>query len=443
MYLSDRELVDRFGTRRPGRQLVAIETAALPVTLIGAQVLAQEEKGIPLVDEFVLRSASHGIDSASEMASFLGIEEGILEATLAGQLSAGNLIYDPRLQRIKLTHRGEVVAKELTSLRPTDVELSIVFDRLTWRIADYRESDLITRKQATEQGYIVIPPAQSVRISRSHVPPKEIEDLVARGKDTLRKYQVLDVESVRARKHRFLPIKLLIFSDGHSSAPELMAIVDGMESTAHENVLEDNGGASAIGISLASSADPAQSPDDVADEVHALLIDAGNTLDVEPDAHPLISQIGVFDHRDHLQAALSSASRRILILSPWIRRAVVDDAFVGDLERRLKDGVSVAIGHGYGPDDRGSDSNALKALESLRRRFPSLFSLVRLSSTHAKVLIYDDTYITTSFNWLSFRGDPTRTYRMEEGTLVRSRIYADKVFERYSRVLSGAVFPER
>jgi hypothetical protein len=35
------------------------------------------------------------------------------------------------------------------------------------------------------------------------------------------------------------------------------------------------------------------------------------------------------------------------------------------------------------------------------------------------VLIFDDKWISTSFNWVSFKGDPDRTCRMDEGTLVR------------------------
>jgi RecJ-like exonuclease len=56
---------------------------------------------------------------------------------------------------------------------------------------------------------------------------------------------------------------------------------------------------------------------------------------------------------------------------------------------------------------------------------------VRLKNTHAKVLVGDDFYVTTSFNWLSFRGDSSRRYRMEEGTLIRDRALADQAYERY------------
>jgi phosphatidylserine/phosphatidylglycerophosphate/cardiolipin synthase-like enzyme len=51
----------------------------------------------------------------------------------------------------------------------------------------------------------------------------------------------------------------------------------------------------------------------------------------------------------------------------------------------------------------------------------------RLGNTHAKVLISDDRYIiVTSFNWLSFRGDPKRTFRDERGTLVSRAEYVEQ-----------------
>ena len=47
-----------------------------------------------------------------------------------------------------------------------------------------------------------------------------------------------------------------------------------------------------------------------------------------------------------------------------------------------------------------------------------------------KVLISDRQFIvTTSFNWLSFRGDPNRTFRDEQGMFVGVRDVIDKRFD--------------
>ena len=52
-----------------------------------------------------------------------------------------------------------------------------------------------------------------------------------------------------------------------------------------------------------------------------------------------------------------------------------------------------------------------------RRALPNL-TLVRLRDAAPPCLIFNDTWINSSFDWLSFRGRPERTYRREEGTLI-------------------------
>lgn len=42
--------------------------------------------------------------------------------------------------------------------------------------------------------------------------------------------------------------------------------------------------------------------------------------------------------------------------------------------------------------------------------------MVNLGNTHEKVLLVDGKYVViTSFNWLSFKGDPNRGFRQETG----------------------------
>jgi hypothetical protein len=90
--------------------------------------------------------------------------------------------------------------------------------------------------------------------------------------------------------------------------------------------------------------------------------------------------------------------------------------------------VRVDIAHGY-EDGSKSDQRAIDKLERLARRYPDLMKVTRLKNTHAKVLIFDDTCVTTSFNWLSFKGALDRTYRMERGNFVRSQEHVDKEYE--------------
>ncbi|MBG6060103.1 hypothetical protein RCH16_003585 [Cryobacterium sp. MP_M5] len=444
MFLTDLEIRQRFGAKRPGLELIAIEDAAIPVTVIGAQVLAQEEKGMPLLDEFVLRSAAQGMTKTNDVASLLGVDALMLDATVAGQYTAGNLDYDPSTATFRLTPRGEVAARDLTLATPVEQEIPVIFDRAIWRVGDYREHDLINKRDAETSGMIFLPALNTRRVTTVDVRSRDVEDLLDAGRTGRAKgLQILEVTRVRVSKYQYLPVKLLAFSNGSEDAPELMVLVDGDDSAMHENHLESLGGAKKLGMRIERATATLQTLDvpEVAEleaevrEFSATSIQVVESevpgLLVSENQVPSVTQIGMFDHRFHLKEALTSARERILIIAPWVKSAVVNTEFMADLERRLRAGVTVHIGHGIGDSDEGSHEAALRRLMNLQRRFPENFKFLRLPNTHAKILIYDNTYITTSFNWLSFRGDPDRTYRMEEGTLVRSPRLATKTYNKY------------
>jgi hypothetical protein len=78
----------------------------------------------------------------------------------------------------------------------------------------------------------------------------------------------------------------------------------------------------------------------------------------------------------------------------------------------------VHVGYGIGIDDADSHQRALDRLGNLSEKYAN-FVFRRLQNSHAKVLIFDGALVITSFNWLSFVGDPQRTFRDERGLLVR------------------------
>ncbi|WP_018790552.1 S1 RNA-binding domain-containing protein [Salinispora arenicola] len=85
----------------------------------------------------------------------------------------------------------------------------------------------------------------------------------------------------------------------------------------------------------------------------------------------------------------------------------------------------------WGPGDTdGTDQEALDALHAAARRANRL-AVVRVATTLAKMLISDSYYITTNFNWLSFRGEPSRIYRPDDGELVQDQALADHAYDTY------------
>jgi hypothetical protein len=123
----------------------------------------------------------------------------------------------------------------------------------------------------------------------------------------------------------------------------------------------------------------------------------------------------------------------MLVIAPWITAALVDAKFPGRLASLLKTNVKVYVCYGIkrqateNPDPR--DEAAKDRLGALARRFVN-FIFKRLGNTHAKVLIKDDEFAAgSSFNWLSFKGDPDRTFRDEQGVLIQDSKLVDQKFE--------------
>jgi hypothetical protein len=413
----------RFGAIRPGLELISVEAVAVPVTRVRVDVLAQQRKRLPLLEEFVLRFADAGLRSLDEISGMCGMDAQLVESAVANLVGSGDVIYASHA--IGLTSRGRQAVLELNAVVPVEQNLPFSFDRMMWEVADYRASDFLSGSQADERGLIRLPASKSQRIAVEDLSPRALNDLLKVGQRASRETEILVTRKVYPDVHRFLPADLLVFAGRSGEDIELAVVVDDELSEAHSAAVAAAGGASALNLKLV----PSDERPRLSSELEAVrtIGATGST----PDTVPQVGSVSVFEHRDYLADALTNTKRRLLLISPWVRSAVVDSVFVAQLESLLVAGVEVHLGHGYGRDDRGSDESALARLAELKSRFPESFNLVRLPNTHAKILISDDYWISTSFNWLSFQGNPDRTYRMEEGTIVRITSQVDKAYQRF------------
>src|ERR1700755_3367511 len=129
-----------------------------------------------------------------------------------------------------------------------------------------------------------------------------------------------------------------------------------------------------------------------------------------------IRNLSVYEHAAVFDDALKNSVSRLRIISPWIRRKVVNETFILDIESLLKKKVDVFIGYGIGDDK--FDKGVVNKLIRLSERY-SNFEFKEFGDTHAKVLLSDSRYyVVGSFNWLSFRGDSLATFRDEQSVLV-------------------------
>ncbi|MFI5705171.1 phospholipase D-like domain-containing protein [Streptomyces xanthochromogenes] len=453
----DSLLAVRFHNARPGLELVAIIDAALPVALVTADVLAQDRKRIPLLDEFVLRLVNSKVTTETAIAGLLGLPERMVNQTVAAHFSADRLDHSqpgpgqpPGARTLRLTPRGQETAREMAAITPVRVSQAVIFDQLLGKAKPYDRRTVIPRRDAQDTDMLLLPATHSGPVEMSDISAADLNSLLReRGNSDREVLQVKDVTQAPAR--RVMPAKLLVYADADRTDIQIGVVVDGELSHAHEIALIGHGGAKTLGITVEAPAErPVLEPEleearvalqevtQLRAEQAALQLGPASPLP-EPSsvesAADEIRAIGVFEHAELLDEALTQARRRILIISPWIKKAIITTDFLSKLESRLTRGVTVHIAYGYEQNDTKTDPVAVRKLENLATRYSDKFTFTRLKSTHAKILIFDDTWITTSFNWLSFKGDPHRTYRMEEGSLVRSRHTADSQYHRYLELI--------
>lgn len=441
----------RFGDHRPGLQLISVVDAAVPVTILRVDVLAQERKPLPLLDEFILRFVHAEVRDVDEIAALLGLQREQVVSTVADQISSNNLTrsWDGHLH---LTAVGLEAARNLAAVQPVLTQLNVPFDRLVWDAQDYARSSLIKKRDAQEAGLGLLPAKKNARVDLNDLTVERFNELVESRGDRMRQAEVLRIRKIASQNiHLYMPAQLLVYGDVDSGEVELGLCIEGDLRPAHGLELAAADAVLKLGISVApADPRPTLAPELEEQRVSSEQVDVIRAAGEQPpasegpapDSSPkrvddiAVRSVGVHEHPQLLSQALNGAKKRLLIIAPWVKGAVVNTDFIAAVERRLRAGVEVHIGHGYGPDDSGSDDFALRKLTNLAARYDKL-RVVRLQNTHAKILIFDDQWITTSFNWLSFKGDPSRTYRMEEGTLVQIPSEVDKAFQRYVGVLEA------
>jgi hypothetical protein len=478
--MSDIEsIVDRH-SRRPGYTLLSYREVALPFWKVPLRCRVLRRKPIPAIDEFVLRSVSTGLRTDVEIASFLGLPARVVEGTMGALVSAGHLspirLEADNALGFALTLRGEKAVSELVEEVPEERTLELAYDGLVRSFVIVEESDRWRPRDLARAGLLEIP---AFPPDPPDVGPEDTSAVSSALRDVLAQSDsdLLAVLGLAAKREKFFvrAIALVFQPEGQLGDAAVNFLIDGRPSARHDEAFAAAEGRRKLGL-LANLHDdglPATQrevssqlltdlprPEEIAnlrritsvlrdrhaqllaspsvegdgtdaaeaDDLATQLEDAEAVLDLVP-----VRILEVHEHPGYLRDAVEQARDRLLIVSPWIRSKVVDRPFRDRLEKLLKDGVQVCIAHGI---DDGSnapdwDKRAEEALERLASTYPN-FILKRLGDTHAKILVVDNRFvIVTSFNWLSFKGDPSLPFRDERGTMVTVQSEIDRIYDQY------------
>ena len=447
------KLAERFATVRPGYKLLACEEAALPFFVVTAPVLLQQKKPVRPVDEFILHGILQGLKTSDELALFLGLDHEILIRSLS-RLWQNDLVDMPISTEgrfLRLTSNGEKTLSELTQMVSVERDVWFPFDRLLWKPVPFLTTLLLQPKDVKEQNLLIIKPKFNKRPEAIDLSVKAVDSAIKESmKSVVSDADVLVVKRVDRAEQKYLQCHALIYESFDGTDHVIEIAIDGRLSNEVRDAIESLGGTRYLGFEFSP---PAKlSPNELAllenistrtklkmvttDEIEVIRRRLVHKSDdsISPDEiventyKPVAIEsieyrnIDTHEHPEFLLQSLKEAKVRLLITCPFVRRSVVTKEFIYNLESTAKRGVVIHIGYGivrnaYEERD-SSDADAVEKLVKLGEKFPNV--VVASLTTHAKILIWDDVQIVTSFNWLSFRGDKNRTYRQEVGALLKN-----------------------
>lgn len=435
--------------RRDGFRVVAHREVGLPVFRLSCVLTLQETTDLGPIEEYMLRSISQGVDNVQDLERFLGLPYKVVVTQL------GQLVFEG----VVAQRSGEPIRYSLTTdgaRRLAVASLSVLVrermplyvDGITRRLVLVDPQDLWTSAQLNPIGISYVTPTPKHIPRATEIDVAEINRILLQmAKSEGANKRVVRLDGLVGKANLlFRRAQAIAFKSTDGKRMSIAFAIDGRQSDEHEVEYERSGAAqrsSLFGILF--------DPDKRRREVQAVARELRDDVEIESPAGvrrsvlslkrdrvavvpaTRIRVLSVYEHPPLLRRALEDARNRILIVSPWIRANVVDKDFIRLLASCLERGVDVTIGYGIGKRDlaeKGQDRLAREALESLAKSF-SNFRLVRKGNTHAKVLLVDDTFfITTSFNWLSFRGDPSQPMREEEGTMVEDTGAVDAYYRK-------------
>lgn len=442
---------------RPGFELVAFREVGLPIYRQTLLTVVMVDKELPALQEFALRAVDAGYETPDVIAEFLGLDERDLDEALYGlvadrflELRAGTNGADP----LALTQRGQQAMQEFRMTQAEERTYVVDSDGLLRRPVAYR-GWAIREKALKEIGAIPIAPTPPRKPAVTDLDLAQVETVLRESKSLDKSRRLLELVRVARTETLFVRATMLIFRAQVGDEVQAAFVIDGRLSEEHGLAFAESEGPARLGLLRTSDSPLRAAAAEVlgakaADSALALMEERSSEVAADEDhqppeaeAQPTYELLETFDHPRYLEQALES-KERLLIVSPWIKRRVVSDAFVGELRDLLRRGALVFIGFGFASESDGSDDReAIRALQRLGDEFPN-FTFRRFGDSHAKVLISDSTFaVITSFNWLSFLGDPGRTFRDERGMLVRRSDVVNQAAKALLSRFEKAVPPDR
>lgn len=458
----------------PNSTLVKYYEAGIPQWHIEAILTMLKLKKLSILQEFILKFISSGIDDISDICKFLGINKTAINNAVAVLQKNGLITVDIFYSKLKLTDKGEKDLKEAATIIPEDIEYALYVDGLLGNVyldtrrlytpkelrsfeikpinttvekptldsLTYEEVkraiNLFKKNHAYERDKLEGNLQEISCVTKTYVEYKKVNVLVFMDKSEDIYFQVFDGTtynndySIAIQKQYNNNSYVLDFDNNDISETKtdnslISVLPKEIIESAKSFSYKDSTLAREIS-NLTTQLDAIKNDDDGNDEQQKesvtekirFLEKKIYEMKIERKSSDRI--LSTYDHRPLLLEALKNAQNTVVIVSPWIKSGGLNNEILGGIEKALQRNTRVIIGYGISKEE-DSDRWILKRLADIqKKKYGNKLLLVKLSNTHEKVLIKDNEYmVITSFNWLSFKGDPNKGFRQETGYYTESK----------------------
>lgn len=457
----------------PNSTLVKYYEAGIPQWHMEAILTMLKSKKLSVLQEFILKFVSSGIDDISDICNFLGINKTAVNNAVAILQKSSLVTVDIFCSKLKLTDKGEEALKEAATIVPEDIEYALYMDGLLGNVyIDTRKLytskelrsfgikpintivekptldslvydevkraiNLFKKNHAYEKDKLEGDLQEVSRVVKTYVEYKKVNVLVFMNKFEDIEFQVYDgttrndYYSIEFQKQYNNNTHVLDFDSNDISGVEEdnslisvlpQEIIESAKAFSYRDSTlerEISNLTTQLDYIKNNNDDDEQQKESATERIRFLEKKIDEMKNERKGADRILS---TYDHRPLLLDALDNAQNTVVIVSPWIKSGGLNNEILGRIERALQRNTQVIIGYGISKKE-DSDKWILQRLTDMhKKKYGNKLLLVRLSNTHEKVLIKDNEYmVITSFNWLSFKGDPNKGFRQETGYYTESR----------------------
>lgn len=437
-----------------GFEHIATRTVALPHFVWRVDLDVEEDRHLRLAEELVLGLIAQGLTGPDDLERALGLDPGVIVgASVVNLLRAGMLAHQGKLEVTEAGRRALVEELTREVVRKEDVKLrhDPYRDQLAWALEGGREWNA---RDVRVAGLPVLPHPSELSPSELEIRHDEVQSLLSRfgypWEDGIQTSSVKnrrdgaqvqpparDIVRLAARKMyvAYRTAELEVWHHTNDDEWQWRLLHDGGEDEPISQALKQLEADGETILPMESIDESPLSHDGA--EVHHAVEEA------QQFSAPLV--LDTDDHRTALKEAIGEARSELIIISPWLRTAAVDDELLSWLDGALRRHRRLLIWIGYGIESdsgHGGDwhqrnqRDALRKLHRLGSRHGGRLHTVELGNTHEKIVIVDGQFaIVTSFNWLSFKPQAGKGIRRETGMRMEDRGPVIALRDRLARVL--------